>query len=65
MINMPKRFSSKTLYADFYLISSYQSNEIIHKSFMKFKLVILDLKVVNRDVGLAMTIIYRTLYSDF
>ena len=65
MIDMPKGLLSKTLYTDFYLISSYRSNEIIHKSFMKFELVILNFKVVNRGVGLTTTIIYRTLYSDF
>ena len=65
MIDMSKGLLSKTLYVNFYLISSYRFNEIIHKSFIKFELVILNLKVVNRDVRLTTTIIYRTLNSDF
>ena len=65
MIDMFKELLSKTLYANFYLISSYRFNEIIHKSFIKFELVILNHKVVNRDVRLTTTIIYRTLNSDF
>ena len=58
MIAMPKGLLSKTLYTDFYQISSYRSNKIIHKSFMKFELVILNFKVVNRGVGLTTTITY-------
>ena len=65
MTDMPKGLLSKTLYANFYLITSYRFNEIIYKSFIKFDLVILNLKVVNRNVRLTTTIIYRTLNSDF
>ena len=65
MTDMPKRLLSKTLYANFYLITSYRFNEIIYKSFIKFDLVILNLKVVNRNVRLTTTIIYQTLNSDF
>ena len=65
MTDMPKGLLSKTLYANFYLITSYRFNEIINKSFIKFDLVILNLKVVNRNVRLTTTIIYRTFYSNF
>ena len=65
MTDMPKGLLSKTLYANFYLITSYRFNEIIYKSFIKFDLVILNLKVVNRNVRLTTTIIYRTLNLDF
>ena len=65
MIDMSKGLLSKTLYANFYLISSYRFNEIIHKSFIKFELVRLNLKVINRDGRLTTTIIYQTLNSNF
>ena len=39
----------------------YSIDEIIHKSIMRFELVILDLKVINRSVGL----IFMTLVCEF